>query len=105
MAPRWKRWIAAVLLAYTATTAVASACAITCVMGQAAVAPSSHCHHEGSPPAGACPLSELCGFAFAPAVAPDVRQADILVAAYIPFPIADVLIGVDPAPPLKPPPA
>jgi len=104
MALKWKRWIASLLLAFAATTAAASACAMTCIGAQAALAaPSSHCHDEGAPTGDACPLSQLCGFAFAPAAVPAAPQVDLTPAAYIPSLVGAVVAGIDQPPPIKPP--
>src|SRR4029450_4692234 len=101
----WKRWVALLLLAFCATTALASTCAMTCVGQQAAPSQSSPCHGEGSEVATACPVSQLCGFAFAPVIMPAELTDDRVHAAYLPSLTSPFLAGVDPAPPLNPPPA
>ena len=105
MAMRWKRLIAVLLLAFSATTLAASACATTCFEVQQALA--SHappCHDQDSPSPSACPLSQLCAFASAAAVISDGTLIAAVPGTYIsPFTGA-IGPGVDPAPPLKPPP-
>lgn len=106
MALKWKRLIALLLLAFSATTLAASACAMTCVEAHQALASQTPpCHHQDSSYPSACPLSQLCGFATAPAVISDGPMMVVISAAYIPPSADPVGVGVDPAPPLKPPPA
>ena len=106
MALRWKRLIAVLLIAFSATTLAASACAMTCAEAHQALASHSPpCHDQDSPSPSACPLSQLCGFASAPAAISNGTSIVSVPGTYIP-PLADAVgLGVDPAPPLKPPPA
>ena len=105
MSRRWKRWIALLLLMFSVTAGNANACSVVCVFTQAlASAASSHCHHEGSAPGDHGIQSQLCAFALTAALPHSAVVVDSFAAAYVPPLAVATSTGLDPPPPLKPPP-
>ena len=102
---RSKQWIALLLLTFTVTTAHANACSVVCALTHVlASAAASPCHHEGSTGSGPGAQAQFCAFAAAPALCQAPPAIDSPRAVYVsPLP-AIASTGLDPPPPLKPPP-
>jgi hypothetical protein len=105
MAFRWKRWIALLLLMFSATTTSANVCSVLAAARMAGSMVTMDCHHVA-------PTSddddgtqrEFCAFAVTPALSHSAPGIGAPGAVYVPPLATAVAKGLDPQPPLKPPP-
>lgn len=101
----WKRWIALLLLVFSATTSAANVCSVLSAAHTPGSATMVDCQHEGSAPAAADGTqTEFCALAATPALSHSAPSLVSPGAAYVPPLTTAVAKGLDPQPPLKPPP-